>query len=890
MRAFYRLAVIFLATILLVSTHTRAQSLYEVSSDEKISYSSLIVEGKVVAQKSYWNSQHTMILTSSEVEIYKIFKGTESKKTIEIVTNGGTVDNYSIQASDLLQLDKNDIGLFYCRANRAKSILSRETTYEVYSSAQGFLKYDLLHKTASAPFITYHDIEDVLYQELYKKTGNAVKIKNHLFSIQEASRSITPANGLNATLAPVITSFSPATVTAGTLLDPSKNVLTINGSGFDSTPDSTLNIISFAHTDKAVGNFFEVSSKSDLVVSWSDTQIKIRVPSTAGSGIFQVRNSSGTTGGSGVALNVLYSVLSGFIPALSKTVQFNLANLNGTGGYSFKYSTNTTNSGVNINISPAKGTVQRAIATWTELTGANLVEAGTTSIQKIDPYDAENIVTFDNGGSGLGGPLPSGVLATCYSGFSACDLSKPFFKSGFDIIIRNAGYSTGTVATTFGPCSPYTGTVPQVDLETVLLHELGHALNLGHIIDGNQGSGGGHINPAKLMNFSVSYNLRRITPDYSAMAGVTYLVTPQGYAFGSCLPASADMNPLPITLDTKDECPASFPSSVTPLFSTVSFDLAHSTSNKTVDPGYNQYFADGSTTSITNTAYYPIKTNANGGDLSLEVNNYSTLPVEIAACVPGGSTAVTGVELTVYKVAACPTGQAYPTPVSTVIFTGNGIVPTITGLSPNANYLLVLDGVENTKASFNIVFSGSTLSTRFTNFSGISENNFNRLEWTMELSDGINTMFLERSSDGINFIRIAEISASAQQLSGSYNDGRFFPGDNYYRLAVLNTDGSTQYSKIVTLNRKETLLVHVYPNPATNQSISVELYSQTPGNYYISLTNALGQMVLNKRVTVAGTNHLEKLSLASLNQGIYHLSIFNGDQKKVKSVTITVAK
>jgi len=796
MSVFYRLPIILLVTMVFVSTLARSQALFEVSSDDKISNSGLIVEGKVLGKKSYWNAKHTMIFTSNEVEVYKVFKGTVQKNTIEIITAGGFLDNYAIVASDLLQLENNDIGIFYCQPNRNRTLLSKENAYDVYSSSQGFLKYDLPTKTASAPFIKYDNIEKQLYRELYRKTGRTAEIKNSSFSIESKT-----SGGLNLALAPVIASFSPATVTGGTIQDPANNVLTINGSGFENAPDPSSSAVEFAHSDKALGNFSDIASNSDLIISWTDNQIKLRVPTTAGSGTFRVRNSAGLTSNSPASLNVLYTVLSAFTG--HRTVQFNLVNQNGSGGYSLKYSSNTANSGIDINSSTAKATVQRALNTWKEMTGVNFAEAGSTTSQAVDPGDGENIVVFDNSASTLGSPLPNGVLATCYSGLGYCgDTTKLFFKTGFDIIIRNEGYSTGSINFTFGPCSPFTSATAEVDLETVLLHEMGHALDLGHIIDPPEGSGiNGKANPAKLMNFSINYNLRRISPDYSSMAGAAYTVSPHNNTYGSCVTASQEMIPLPVTRDARDGCPETFPDIPTPMLTSVTFDLAHCTSNKLEDPAYNQLLTDGTGTSITNTAFYPFRTSSDGGDLSLEISNYVAAPAALAACVPSTTLPVTGVQMAVYQVNACPGGQSFPLPLLSTNFSANGQLPVITGLTGNTNYLVVLDGVENTKAAFNMIFSGSAL----------------------------------------------------PQPTGDFQ-------------------------------------LRAYPNPVNVQNISVQIFKQKPGMYGLTIYNSLGQAVMQKSINITSGSDLETFSVSSLASGIYYLTLFGPDKKKVKSITIAIAK
>src|SRR6202035_2716529 len=101
--------------------------------------------------------------------------------------------------------------------------------------------------------------------------------------------------------------------------------------------------------------------------------------------------------------------------------------------------------------------------------------------------------------------------------------------------------------------------------------------------------------------------------------GAAYVITPQGNPYGSCGLAAAEMTPLSTTVESKDECPGSFPSTTTPPGTIVAFDLVHATSNKFVDPQYTALNCTGTGTGVTNTAYYAFKTGSVGGILSLNV-------------------------------------------------------------------------------------------------------------------------------------------------------------------------------------------------------------------------------------------------------------------------------
>ena len=81
--------IAFLSGLLFFVQHLTAQSLYKIGFDEKVHSSSLIVEGKIVSQVSFWNAARTMIFTRNSVEVSKIFKGDITDSIIEVITVGG---------------------------------------------------------------------------------------------------------------------------------------------------------------------------------------------------------------------------------------------------------------------------------------------------------------------------------------------------------------------------------------------------------------------------------------------------------------------------------------------------------------------------------------------------------------------------------------------------------------------------------------------------------------------------------------------------------------------------------------------------------------------------------------------------------------------------------
>ncbi len=296
--------------------------------------------------------------------------------------------------------------------------------------------------------------------------------------------------------------------------------------------------------------------------------------------------------------------------------------------------------------------------------------------------------------------MADGVLESTYSWFSACQQNGDILiaqKTGFDIVLRNEAVSTGdNLSIEDGPCFPAQNSY---DLEMIVLHELGHALNLSHINDDFENGGAGYVsvNPSKLMHYAILDYVGRRSPDISAYDGALYDITPQRNVYGNCGLYAQEMTPLTATKPTEDECPSTFPSSPIADNTVVNFDLVHATSNKLKDPSFRQVTCSGSGTTVTNNLYYAFSTGSES-QVTLDISNYTTVPAELNAC--SGQ----GIRMALYDVQTCPQAQAYPTPVICSTFSANGTLK-LEQLQQNHKYLLYFDGIRNTKASFYVTFN-----------------------------------------------------------------------------------------------------------------------------------------------------------------------------------------
>ena len=101
------------------------------------------------------------------------------------------------------------------------------------------------------------------------------------------------------------------------------------------------------------------------------------------------------------------------------------------------------------------------------------------------------------------------------------------------------------------------------------------------------------------------------------------------------------------------------------------------------------------------------------------------------------------------------------------------------------------------------------------------------------------------------------------------------PADNFYRIKALSIGGRIQYSAIAKVSPVKTGKdISVYPNPVVDKSVHIYFRNQEEGTYQVQLTNKLGQVVYNGKVSVSGTMMHKVIVLGNtVSTGQYQLTI-----------------
>lgn len=156
-----------------------------------------------------------------------------------------------------------------------------------------------------------------------------------------------------------------------------------------------------------------------------------------------------------------------------------------------------------------------------------------------------------------------------------------------------------------------------------------------------------------------------------------------------------------------------------------------------------------------------------------------------------------------------------------------------------------------------------------TSFEGKTMATGNALQWQTSVEENAREMQLERSADGLQYTTIASIAAKGKASAYSYTDAKAV-GTQYYRLKLVDKDGSVTYSQVLKLQSAATgLRLQLFPNPVSHQLL---LTSNTQAGT-VKLYNVMGNVVLQQNWKQG-----QVISVSHLPAGSYIVELSNQQQ------------
>jgi hypothetical protein len=195
---------------------------------------------------------------------------------------------------------------------------------------------------------------------------------------------------------------------------------------------------------------------------------------------------------------------------------------------------------------------------------------------------------------------------------------------------------------------------------------------------------------------------------------------------------------------------------------------------------------------------------------------------------------------------------------------------------------------------FSYLVAPVSLPVTLESFTATLDRNSNQkvnLNWVTVDEINFSHFVVERSTNGADFIDVgtvftAENTTQKTNYNLADNISAVHSSLLYYRLRLVNMDGTTRYSDIQMINLSEqqqnSLSIVTYPNPATTQ-INITLPDNWQSKHVtFELFNTIGQ--LSKITENANSGQTETINVSNLPRGIYIVRVGCDGQTAVQKI------
>ncbi|MEO6540384.1 MAG: T9SS type A sorting domain-containing protein [Ferruginibacter sp.] len=165
-------------------------------------------------------------------------------------------------------------------------------------------------------------------------------------------------------------------------------------------------------------------------------------------------------------------------------------------------------------------------------------------------------------------------------------------------------------------------------------------------------------------------------------------------------------------------------------------------------------------------------------------------------------------------------------------------------------------------------------------FSAAKKNGSVILNWNATSENTMEHFEIERSTDGVNYIKLADVYAKGiGNYDYSFADASPVKGNGFYRLKLINNDGRFIYSDILNVKYlpKDVYISALYP-AVTNSKINLVITSGKNLPAVLLIENIQGAVIKKFSVALTNSSNNIPLDVSSLPTGNYFIRLnVNGD-------------
>lgn len=209
-----------------------------------------------------------------------------------------------------------------------------------------------------------------------------------------------------------------------------------------------------------------------------------------------------------------------------------------------------------------------------------------------------------------------------------------------------------------------------------------------------------------------------------------------------------------------------------------------------------------------------------------------------------------------------------------------------------SDYACVTSSTANSNTITIDAVSMTTLPVELLYFKGSSASGTNLLQWATASEINTDKFVVERSTDGARFAEIGMIKAKGESnttITYQFQDTR--SASAYYRLRILDKDGSFKFSKVIYLGGNREASLTLWPNPATvGQEVQLVCSGRNTKQEIVQVIDAFGKVILKKTIAVKGGKLETGIPAQYLVPGLYIVTITDETTGNVRQQKLMIIK
>jgi Secretion system C-terminal sorting domain len=210
-----------------------------------------------------------------------------------------------------------------------------------------------------------------------------------------------------------------------------------------------------------------------------------------------------------------------------------------------------------------------------------------------------------------------------------------------------------------------------------------------------------------------------------------------------------------------------------------------------------------------------------------------------------------------------------------------------------ANVAGVIDeDPSNNVATLTYTATSSPLPVELLKFSGKKDGpNKNTLSWVTAKEKDFAQFVVEKGKNAKNFEGIATIKSNVNQTSYlqnySFVDENAVEAINYYRLKMVDNDGTFKYSNIISLENElnKSIVGEFYPNPSFGaDKVSVDILSKENSSWQIEQIDITGRIINSEIVYLTRGVNKYSFQTNKLQSGLNAVRFYNNGETETRKI------